>query len=152
MPPPTIAALVPMRHSSERLPGKNWRPFGGRPLFHCIIRTLLDVPGTVPQAAPVSRYPSSDVDLAFVVDEDVAASALREQILAGADRPGGLAPVSVELFDSFRSDQLGEGRKSLAYRVRFQALDRTLTDAEVADARAAIIAQVEDALGATLRG
>ncbi len=44
MPQPTIAALVPMRHSSERLPGKNWRPFGGRPLFHWIIRTLLDVP------------------------------------------------------------------------------------------------------------
>ncbi len=114
--------------------------------------TLLDVPGTVPQARPVSRYPSSDVDLAFVVDEDVAAAALREQILAGADRPGGLAPVSVELFDSFRSEQLGEGRKSLAYRVRFQALDRTLTDAEVADARAAIIAQVSESLGATLRG
>ena len=114
--------------------------------------TLLDLPGTVPQAQPVSRYPSSDVDLAFVIDDDVTAAALRSQILAGADRPGGIAPVSVELFDSFRSEQLGEGRKSLAYRIRFQAPDRTLTDAEVADARAAIIAQVESSLGATLRG
>ena len=61
-------------------------------------------------------------------------------------------PAEVELFDSFRSEQLGAGRKSLAYRIRFQALDRTLTDAEVAGARAAIIAQVESTLGATLRG
>lgn len=37
----TIAALVPMRHSSERVPGKNYRDFGGRPLYHHIVETLL---------------------------------------------------------------------------------------------------------------
>ena len=113
---------------------------------------LLSIPAEVPTARPVSRYPSSDIDLAFVVDDAVTARDVHIEILAGAARPDGLLPVEVELFDLFRSDQLGEGRKSLAFRVRFQALDRTLTDAEVADARAAIIAQVETALGATLRG
>ncbi|MGK2956557.1 MAG: cytidylyltransferase domain-containing protein, partial [Solirubrobacterales bacterium] len=39
-----IAALVPMRHSSERVKGKNYRPLGGKPLFHHIIDTLLAVP------------------------------------------------------------------------------------------------------------
>jgi len=39
---PRIVALVPMRHSSERVPGKNYRPFGGRELYHHIINTLLD--------------------------------------------------------------------------------------------------------------
>ena len=60
-------------------------------------------------------------------------------------------PVLVELFDVFRSAQLGEGRKSLAFRLRFQQLDRTLTDAEVADARAAIVAAAEAQHAATLR-
>lgn len=39
-----IVALVPMRHSSERVPGKNYRPLGGRPLFHHIVSTLLACP------------------------------------------------------------------------------------------------------------
>ena len=41
---PTLAALVPMRHHSQRVPGKNYRPLVGRPLFHHIIETLLTVP------------------------------------------------------------------------------------------------------------
>lgn len=41
---PKIVALVPMRHHSQRVPGKNYRPLGGKPLFHHIIATLLDVP------------------------------------------------------------------------------------------------------------
>ena len=41
---PTIVAIVPMRHSSERVPGKNYRPFAGRPLYHHIVRALLAVP------------------------------------------------------------------------------------------------------------
>lgn len=39
----SVVALVPMRHSSERVPGKNYRPFNGRPLFHHIVSTLLEV-------------------------------------------------------------------------------------------------------------
>ncbi len=40
----TIAAIVPMRHSSERVPGKNYRPFAGKPLYHHIVNTLLECP------------------------------------------------------------------------------------------------------------
>ena len=39
----SVVALVPMRHHSERVPGKNYRSFNGRPLFHHIVSTLLDV-------------------------------------------------------------------------------------------------------------
>ncbi len=42
--PPSIAALLPMRHHSERVPGKNYRPIAGKPLFHYILETLLAVP------------------------------------------------------------------------------------------------------------
>ena len=41
---PQLAALVPMRHHSQRVPGKNYRPLAGKPLFHYIIETLLNVP------------------------------------------------------------------------------------------------------------
>lgn len=41
---PTLAALIPMRHTSERVPGKNYRPMAGKPLFHYILETLLAVP------------------------------------------------------------------------------------------------------------
>jgi CMP-N-acetylneuraminic acid synthetase len=41
---PRVAAIVPMRHSSERVPGKNYRQLGGRPLYHHILSTLLETP------------------------------------------------------------------------------------------------------------
>jgi len=41
---PQIVALVPMRHHSQRVPGKNYRPLAGKPLFHYILETLLVIP------------------------------------------------------------------------------------------------------------
>ena len=99
-------------------------------------------------ARPVSRFPSTDIDLAFVVDEDTPAAAVRATV-RGA---GGDLLRRVDLFDVFRSDALGSGRRSLAFRLRFQAPDRTLTDAEVAAVRAEVIAAVEEVHGASLRG
>ena len=100
-------------------------------------------------ARPVSRFPSSDIDLAFVVDDGLPAAELHRTLFAA---PGDVAPVSIELFDVFRSEQLGGDRKSLAFRVRFQELDRTLTDAEVAGARSAMIQAAAETHGAELRG
>jgi phenylalanyl-tRNA synthetase beta chain len=113
------------------------------------LSTLLALPSAVPSARAVSRFPSSDIDLAFVVDDDLPAEQLRRTLLVASED---VLPVSVELFDEFRSDQLGAGRKSLAYRVRFQAADRTLTDAEVATARTALIDAAATRHGAELRG
>ena len=95
---------------------------------------------------PVSRFPSSDVDLAFVIPDAVPATAPLATL-----READPLVVSAELFDVFRSDQLGDDRRSLAYTVRLQALDHTLTDAEVAAARDALIAAVSTTHGATLR-
>lgn len=108
---------------------------------------LLALPVPVPLARPVSRFPSNDIDLAFVVDEATPAAAVRATVRAA----GGDLLRRVELFDVFRSDALGEGRRSLAFRLRFQADDRTLTDAEVAELRAAIIDEVQATHGAVLR-
>ena len=57
----------------------------------------------------------------------------------------------MELFDVYRGLGLAEGHRSLAYRLRLQAPDRTLTDDDVAQVREAAVAQVAGATGATLR-
>lgn len=94
----------------------------------------------------VSKFPSSDLDLAFEVADDVSALAVASTI-----RSTGELVQSVELFDVFRGDQVEAGRRSLAFRVRLQAPDHTLDDRDLASARDQIVAAVEQAHGATLR-
>jgi phenylalanyl-tRNA synthetase beta chain len=96
----------------------------------------------------VSRYPSNDIDLAFVVDDQVPAAAV-EATVAGA---AGDLLASLRLFDVFRGGSLPDGTRSLAYALRLQATDRTLTDAEVAQVRQAVIDAASSAHGALLRG
>ncbi|MGO9964530.1 MAG: phenylalanine--tRNA ligase subunit beta [Acidimicrobiales bacterium] len=98
-------------------------------------------------ARPVSRFPSSDVDLAFVVADTVPAAAIEATLRAVA----GALCESVELFDVYRGPGVRDGWRSLAYRLRFCALDRTLTDAEVAGLRSECISAVEGRYEATLR-
>jgi len=59
--------------------------------------------------------------------------------------------VSIELFDVFRGDALGDGQRSLAFRLRLQAPDRSLTEDDVAQIRSACV-DAAAALGASLRG
>ena len=100
-----------------------------------------------PQAVPVSRQPSSDVDLAFVVDDAVPA----DDVEATVREAAGPLAVDLRLFDVYRSDRLGGGRRSLAYRLRLQAPDRTLTDGDVAEVRGRCIEAVTAAHGGELR-
>ncbi len=97
---------------------------------------------------PVSRFPSADVDLAFVVDDAVPAAAVE----ATLREAGGDLLESVELFDVFREAHLGRGRRSLAYRLRFSALDHTLTDTELAGLRQRCIDAAAATHHAELRG
>lgn len=97
---------------------------------------------------PFSLYPSSDVDLAFEVDDDVPATTVEDAIRAAA----GELLWSVRLFDVFRGGSIPAGSRSLAFTLRLQALDRTLTDADVAAVRNAVIDAVQSSLPATLRG
>ena len=94
-----------------------------------------------------SRFPASTIDLAFEVPDAVAATAV-ERTLRDAGRD---LLEDVRVFDEFRSDALGSGRRSLAFTLRFRAPDRTLTDAAVADLRQRAIDAVRAAHGAELR-
>ena len=109
---------------------------------------MLDGPHGNRSYTPVSKFPSSDIDLAFVVGDDVAASRIEASLRKG----GGALLTDVELFDVYRGPGVDDGARSLAYRLRFQATDRTLTDGDVADVRQACIDQVVKKTGAVLRG
>ncbi len=114
------------------------------------IGLLLDrdrVPRRPEEARPVTRFPSSDIDLAFVVEESVPAGSV-ERTLRNA---GGELCESVGLFDVYRGPSVQEGCRSLAFRLRFSALDRTLTDEEVGRLRSACIDAVAAAHQARLR-
>jgi phenylalanyl-tRNA synthetase beta chain len=108
---------------------------------------LLTMEPPIPQWRPVSRFPSSDIDLAFVVADEVPAVAVRRAI---ADAARELL-AELELFDVYRGTGIDAGRRSLAFRLRLQAPDRTLKDTEVAKVRERAIAAAA-VLGAELRG
>ncbi|AKE39086.1 tRNA ligase beta subunit [Corynebacterium camporealensis] len=98
--------------------------------------------------APVlSSFPALHQDLALVVDEDTPAEQVRRAVEEGA----GELLESVELFDVFRGEQLGENKKSLAFQLAFRAADRTLTDEEVNDYRMAAVKSAEELVGAKMR-
>lgn len=98
-------------------------------------------------AQPVSRFPSSDVDLAFVVDDSVPA----DRIATTLERAGGPLLESLQLFDVYRSSTLGEGRRSLAFRLRFASMDHTLTEGELSRLRDGCIQAVTRQHLGTLR-
>ena len=87
------------------------------------------------RAHAVGRFPEVDRDLAIVVPEVVASAAVEALI---RDRAGDLLR-DVRLFDIYRGVPLAADEKSLAFRVRFGAPDRTLTEAEVEGAVAGIV-------------
>jgi phenylalanyl-tRNA synthetase beta chain len=105
------------------------------------------VPRRPAEAVPVSRYPSSDIDLALVVPDTVPADRVADVLTTA----GGELLESLELFDVFRGDTVPTAHRSLAFRLRFCALDRTLTDAEVGDLRTACIEATAVQVGAVLR-
>ena len=103
--------------------------------------------GEARTAAPISTHPPVIEDLAVVVGEEVAAADVHALILQAG------APLlrSAVLFDLYRGEQIGAGKKSLAYRLTFQADDRTLNDAEVSRVREKILRRLSDRLGAARR-
>jgi phenylalanyl-tRNA synthetase beta chain len=96
---------------------------------------------------PLPTYPPVLEDLAVVVDETVTAAAVEEVIRMG----GGEDLAKVQLFDIFHGEQIGEGKKSLAFNLTYIAPDRTLTDKEVQKLREKIIYLLDEKLDAKLR-
>jgi phenylalanyl-tRNA synthetase beta chain len=110
------------------------------------LSVLLAIEPTVARMKPTSRFPSSDLDLALIVANDVTAEKVEKAIRQSA----GALLVDLKLFDVYHGQAIGEHARSLAYRLRLQAPDRTLSDDDVASVRAKVEAATAK-LGATLR-
>jgi phenylalanyl-tRNA synthetase beta chain len=128
-----------------------------------VIETAAAALGTV-QAPAVSAYPAASQDVALIVPASVPAAEVEAALVAGAAGAGagpaadsgaagaGVFLESIRLFDVYTGEQAGEGRKSLAYTLRFRAPDRTLTAEEASAARDAAVAEARRRTGAVLRG
>lgn len=96
---------------------------------------------------PVNTHPPVLEALAVIVDESIAA----DQVLASLKMGGGKLLREIRLFDVFRGAQVGEGKKSLAYNLTYQADDHTLNEKDAANIRNRIIRRLQQDLGATIR-
>ncbi|AEA26007.1 Phenylalanyl-tRNA synthetase beta chain [Pseudonocardia dioxanivorans CB1190] len=122
----------------------------GLPPRTCAMELDLDlVPLTDPRPVPrVSPYPPVAVDVALVTPDDVPVADVADALEEG----GGELLEEVRLFDVYSGAQVGEGRRSLAFSLRFRADDRTLTSEEANAARDAAVALAGSRTGAELRG
>ncbi|MDP9844746.1 phenylalanine--tRNA ligase subunit beta [Streptosporangium lutulentum] len=100
------------------------------------------------QAPVISAYPVASQDVALIVDADTPVAPVEAALREGA----GELLESIRLFDVYTGAQVGEGKKSLAYSLRFRASDRTLTVEETTAARDAAVALAGERTGAQLRG
>ena len=164
----------PVEHPSFH-PGKTARllldngadqiPLGILGELHPLVRQNYDLPETpvivaelnlqaildgMPEAYPVETvpaYPPVLEDLAVIVDENIPAGEVARVIR----QTGGKLLAELSLFDVYRGDQIGLGKKSLAYSLTYLASDRTLTDQDVQQIRHKIIRRLEQELDGKLR-
>jgi phenylalanyl-tRNA synthetase beta chain len=104
----------------------------------------------IPERYPIRSVPAFPPvleDLAFVVDQEMPSERLRTLI----HETGEPLVVGALVFDLYQGEQVGQGKKSLAFSIVYQADDRTLTDEEVATVRSKIVNRLEKELGAKLR-
>jgi phenylalanyl-tRNA synthetase beta chain len=100
-----------------------------------------------PRYRSISRFPATIQDFAVIVDRSIPAS----RVQAVLDQAAGNELESITLFDVYEGPQVGEGKRSLAFRLSFRAADRTLSDDTLVKVRAKIIKSLERELGASIR-
>jgi len=133
-----IGALHPKFDKSL---GLNQRTF----VFELSLSAVTQRP--LPQAKPVSRYPSIRRDLAVVVDKDIAAG----ELIAAMENVGVKQLVDLNLFDVYVGDGVSEGKQSLALSVTLQDSDKTLEEADVTELMTKFIETLKSEFNATLR-
>lgn len=141
---PGRSARVPQGVFGEVRPGLLEGRWGGFEL------DLGDLVAAVPariEYEDVISFPAVRQDLAFVVPEAVAAA----ELAAAMREAAGAELREVRVFDEYRSDELGPGKKSIAFAVAFQSPERTLTDDDAAQLRRLIVESLATRFGATLR-
>src|SRR5436190_4370258 len=115
--------------------------------FELDLDALVSAAPRAVEVEPVSPFPEVRQDLAFVVDEELPAAA----VAAAMREAAGPELREVAVFDEYRGEQVGPGKRSLAFRVAFGSSERTLTDADAAVLRARIVDALAQRYGAVLR-
>lgn len=115
--------------------------------FELNFTALIAEAGEAVQATGISGYPAANQDVALVVDAAVPAADLAATLAEGA----GELLEDVRVFDDYRGTGIEEGKKSLAFALRFRATDRTLTADEASEAREAGVALAAERFGAVQR-
>jgi phenylalanyl-tRNA synthetase beta chain len=116
-------------------------------LFDIDLSALGPRPAIEKKYRKISRFPYSERDIAVVVDEKIEAASLNAAIAEA----GGDILQRVLLFDIYRGAQVEAGKKSLAFSLRFQSYERTLTDEEVSASFERIVRALEQGFSAQLR-
>jgi len=111
------------------------------------VEALFEAAADVIVAKHISGFPVATQDVALVVPQDVPA----DQVLAALREGAGELLEDVALFDVYAGPGIDEGKKSLAFGLRFRADDRTLTADEASEARAAAVAVAAERFGAVQR-
>jgi phenylalanyl-tRNA synthetase beta chain len=125
---------------------REWELEGPVGAFEVDADSLFELAPRASRYSDVTSFPAVLQDIAVIVPEDVPAERLAEIVREG----GGDLLSALRVFDLYHGEQVGEGNKSLALRLEFRAPDRTLTDEEVAERRAAIERALES-IGGRLR-
>jgi phenylalanyl-tRNA synthetase beta chain len=120
---------------------------GGLGYFELDLDALVERAPVVRLYEDVITFPGVKQDLAFVVDEHVLAGELEQAARAAA----GAELREFRPFDVYRGDQVGAGRKSIAFAAVFQSPERTLADEDAAEIRGRIVAALAERFGAELR-
>lgn len=115
--------------------------------FELNFTALIAEAGEAVQATGISGYPAANQDVALVVDATVPAADVAAALAEGA----GELLEDVRVFDDYRGTGIEEGKKSLAFALRFRATDRTLTADEASEAREAGVALAAERFGTVQR-
>ena len=115
-------------------------------MFELDLPRLLSHVPTRRRTTAVPRFPAVEQDLAVVVDDGVAAGAMQSVI------EGSPLVAEVRVFDVYRGEQLPAGKKSVAFAIRYQASDRTLTTDDANREQGRILRRLEREFGAEQRG
>jgi phenylalanyl-tRNA synthetase beta chain len=115
-------------------------------VFELDFDALVEAAPDAPQYEDVITYPPVKQDLAFAVPEDVLAGDLIDAAREAVPELSDMTP-----FDVYHGEQVGPGRKSIAFRVEFRSAERTLTDEDAARLRETIVETLKERFGAELR-
>lgn len=122
---------------------ENYRLSGRIFVMQVNLEKVINASGGLRRITPLPKFPSVERDIAIVISQEVSSAEITRIIVGN----GGKLLKNVELFDVYEGEQINQGYKSMAFALKFQAPDRTLTDEEVSS----VYEKIQQALKSTVQ-